>query len=196
MKRKILALYNHLVKSKNLKKTSHTKRRDCDIRPRDHLDSKEISKVLKWIKGGHRVKGELFFHLIYRHGLEAHQIKELKWGDISRDRSNLLVPGRMACRLSKEERFLFGEWACLSGEDQKRVKEELKIFPNLKSAQILYIMRIAGERAGLPFPINSRVIRKSGLLKKRRDGWSIKELRKHLGAKENRVVRKLLGEDY
>lgn len=171
--------------SKSPKKTHFP--RNKTSRPRGEWltpgESLRVIAAAKTIEPGGR--NQLLVLMGLRHGLRATELLETKWSQIDLERGFIRIQ-RLKGGTGSTQEILKDELALLRKHYQTRQKHHDYIFHSTHGSRITVerlwqIVKEAGKRAGLPFPIHSHMLRHSAGYKLVNDGTDLRVIQGFLG---------------
>lgn len=77
---------------KEIRTVVPTRRRNSELRPREHLTEREVDKLIEAAKGNrHGARDNTMILIGFRHGLRASELCELQWSDVEFESATLHI---------------------------------------------------------------------------------------------------------
>lgn len=147
------------------KRESPNKRKYSEVRSREHLLPEEIEVMREAIKkkgGRHAHRDATLILLIYRHGLRLSEAASLKWEQI--DFSGGTIHIRRVKKGTPSTQPLYGDELRSLRRLQRDYPSSPYVFQSSRKGPMAAdtvsgVIELAGELAGLPFPVHAHMLR-------------------------------------
>jgi site-specific recombinase XerD len=157
-----------------------------DVRPREYLTEKEIDMLIKAAKthGHHRLRDSMLILVGFIHGLRVSELINLKWAQVNFEEHNIYVKrlkrGRKSIQpmTNQEIRGL----RQLKNKNPKSMYVFLSVFgTSLSRYNVNRIIKRAGEKAGIDFPVHPHMLRHAIGTKLANDGVDTRRIQNYMG---------------
>jgi integrase len=160
--------------------------RNSALRSREYLTPAEIEKLIKAAKDGRwGLRDSTLIMVAYRHGLRAKEAAELEWSQVEFGRSAALHV-RRAKKGKPAVHPIRGDELRMLTALRKKYPDSAYVFTSERGASfntdaINRLVKIIGQRAGLPFPVHFHMLRHSCGYKLANDGIDTRAIQDWLG---------------
>jgi type 1 fimbriae regulatory protein FimB/type 1 fimbriae regulatory protein FimE len=172
-----------------IKKRAVTPRRqpNSELRSREHLTETEVEKLIEAAKGnryGHRDATMIL--VAYRHGLRASEVCDLRWERIDWNSATLHVRRVKSGKPSTHP--VRGDELRALRKLQRETQKSPFVFVSERSGPFTtdsfnWMVKRAGQKAGLPFQIHAHMLRHAAGYKLAGDGHDTRSIQDYLGHK-------------
>lgn len=178
-----------LVKPATQKRAVTPRRQaNSDLRSREHLTETEIKKLIEAAKGnrhGHRDATMLL--VAYRHGLRASEICDLRWEQFDFNSATLHVR-RVKNGKPSTHPLRGDELRAVRKLEREAAPKSPFVFLSERGGPFTtdsfnWLVKRAGQKAGLPFQIHAHMMRHSTGYKLASDGHDTRSIQDYLGHK-------------
>src|SRR5262245_11249582 len=159
---------------------------NAEMRSREYLTPAEIEKLIKAAKEGRwGLRDACLIMVAYRHGLRAKEATELEWGQVEFGRSAALHV-RRAKKGKPAVHPIRGDELRMLTALRKKYWDSVYVFTSERGTPftpdaINRLVKIIGQRAGIPFPVHFHMLRHSCGYKLANDGIDTRAIQDWLG---------------
>jgi integrase len=164
---------------------------NSEYRKREHLTAAEIDKLIEAAKGNrHGHRDATMILVAYRHGLRASEICELRWEDLNFGGATLNVSRKKSGTPSTHP-LNGAELRALRRLQKEQQSRSAYIFVNERGAPFdragfHWLVKRAGRKAKLPFPIHAHMLRHAAGYTLANAGKDTRSIQAYLGHKDIR----------
>jgi integrase len=164
---------------------------NSEYRKREHLTGAEIDKLIEAAKGNrHGHRDATMILVAYRHGLRASEICELRWEDLNFGGATLNV-SRKKNGTPSTHPLNGAELRALRRLQKEQEPRSAHIFVNERGAPFdragfHWLVKRAGRKAKLPFPIHAHMLRHAAGYTLANAGKDTRSIQAYLGHKDIR----------
>jgi integrase len=166
-----------------------------ELRSREHLTETEVEKLIGVAKDnryGHRDATMIL--VAYRHGLRASEICDLRWEQIDFNSATLHV--RRVKNGKPSTHPIRGDELRALRKLQREAPRSPFLFVSERGGPFTtdsfnWMVKRAGERAGLPFQVHAHMLRHAAGYKLASDGHDTRSIQDYLGHKKHPAYRAL-----
>jgi integrase len=161
------------------------RRPNAEYRKREHLTPDEVVKLIETAKRNrHGQRDATTIIMAYRHALRASEVCELEWCAIDFTRAELHVSRKKSGKASTHP---------LRGDELRELRKLRKestagvfVFVSERRAPFTpesfnWMVKRAGQRAGLPFPVHAHMLRHAAGYKLAADNHDTRSIQAYLG---------------
>jgi len=160
------------------------KQKYSEIRNRKYLHKHEVDSLIKSLKGRNKFRDGLMIMMMFRHGFRSGEICELRWEQIDFTTATIFIKRLKGSKSSTHY---------ISGDELKNLKRFSKyagespyVFLTdrktpISTRTIRYIVKTAGSKAGIEFPVNAHSLRHATGYKLANDGCDLRTIQDYLG---------------
>jgi integrase len=160
-------------------------------RPRKWLTPEEVDSIVAAIRkkkiGRYPERDALMIDLAYRHGLRASELLELRWSQFEINGRNPILHVMRKKRGTKASHPIEGDILRFIREHERRYRDSPYVFYNPRTGMpftlqmFSKIVRRAGNRAKIPFPVHPHMLRHARGTKLAREKYPTREIQAFLG---------------
>jgi integrase len=163
------------------------RRPNSELRSREHLTEAEVGKLIEAAKDnryGHRDATMIL--VAYRHGLRASEVCDLRWEQI--DFSSATLHVRRVKNGKPSTHPIRGDELRSLRKHQREVSKSPFVFVSERGGPFTtdsfnWLVKRAGQKAGLPFQIHAHMLRHAAGYKLASDGHDTRSIQDYLGHK-------------
>jgi len=163
------------------------RRPNRELRSREHLTETELEKLVETARGnryGHRDATMIL--VAYRHGLRASEVCDMRWEQIDWNSATLRVRRVKSGKPSTHP--IRGDELRALRKLQREAPKSPFIFVRERSGPFAtdsfnWMIKRAGQKAGLPFQVHAHMLRHSAGYKLAGDGHDTRSIQDYLGHK-------------
>ena len=163
------------------------RRPNSELRSREHLTETEVEKLIEAARGnryGHRDATMIL--VAYRHGLRASEVCDLRWEQIDWNSATLHVRRVKSGKPSTHP--IRGDELRALRKLQREAPKSPFIFVSERGGPFTtdsfnWMVKRAGQKAGLPFQVHSHMLRHAAGYKLAGDGHDTRSIQDYLGHK-------------
>ncbi len=167
------------------------RRPNAEYRKREHLTESEIDKLIEAAKGNrHGHRDATMILVAYRHGLRASEVCELRWDDINYRAATLNVIRKKNGQPTTHQ-LNAAELRALRRLQREQGPKSIYVFVNERGtpfdrAGFNYMVKRAGQSAGLAFPVHAHMLRHSAGYTLANAGKDTRSIQAYLGHRDIR----------
>jgi type 1 fimbriae regulatory protein FimB/type 1 fimbriae regulatory protein FimE len=165
-----------------------TKPKNADVRPREYLTDKEVTRLMKAASkvGRHAHRDSTLILVTYRHGFRVSELVALGWNQVELD------SGKMHVNRAKDGSPSVHP---IRGPEIRALRRLKRDYPEspyvfvterkgpLTDSAVRKMVARAGEKAGFDFPIHPHMLRHATGYKLANDGHDTRAIQQYLGHK-------------